>query len=373
MDVGDVIGSARVVDDVEVDAVLLVHGQPARHDVRTREAVAPAQRPALAVQRDGDAAVIVAAVVVVLQVFRAAPGHLDGSLDLARDGDGLAHIVRLQPPAEPAAEEQVVDPDPFQRQARDGGRSLLRPSHDLAAAPDVAAVRPQVHRTVQRLDGTVRQRGQAEYRLVAAGRPALRLRHIALVDEHDARGLQRRVRARDQVGRAHARIGALVPDDLQRRQPLHRGPRGIGDDRDGIGQAHHLTHAPHAHGAGAIHRADLAVEDGTGRDGGIAHAFPRHVDAELGAAVDLRRAVHPSQRLADHGVMAWRLQRRIRRHRQGRSRRDELTVAQCASGRGVPDLAVRRAALGRIDPPALRRRLHEHDARRRAGRAHRHP
>src|SRR5688572_3202077 len=63
--IGNVVRPAGAIDDVQVDAVLLIDGQEARHDVRPDDAMSPAHWPTRSIEAYGDAAVIVISVVVV--------------------------------------------------------------------------------------------------------------------------------------------------------------------------------------------------------------------------------------------------------------------------------------------------------------------
>ena len=93
----------------------------------------------------------------MLDVFLARPDDLDGTIDMLGDLDGADHAVDLQPPAEAAADQMIVDDDLVQRQACGLRGHRLNARHGLAADPDFAAVLANMHRAVHRLHGGVRE------------------------------------------------------------------------------------------------------------------------------------------------------------------------------------------------------------------------
>ena len=87
----------------------------------------------------------------LLDVLFARPDDLDRPVDLLSDAHGLRDIVHLEPPAEAAAEQMIVDDDLLERQARDLRGDRLRAGDDLIADPDLAGVGTNVHGAVHRL------------------------------------------------------------------------------------------------------------------------------------------------------------------------------------------------------------------------------
>ena len=88
---------------------------------------------------------------VVLDIFLARPDDLDGTIDVLRDFNSASDAVYLQPSAESAADQVVVDHDPFQRQAGSLRRRRLCSRHNLGANPNLAAVLVHVDGAVHRL------------------------------------------------------------------------------------------------------------------------------------------------------------------------------------------------------------------------------
>ena len=80
---------------------------------------------------------------------------LDRSVDLPGDAHGLGDVVHLQPPAEAAAEELIVDHDLVERQPGDLRGGGLGAAQDLRAGPHLAAVGADMHGAVQGLHGGV--------------------------------------------------------------------------------------------------------------------------------------------------------------------------------------------------------------------------
>src|SRR5713101_8115771 len=94
---------------------------------------------------------------VVLDIFLACPHDLDRTVDVLGDLDGATDAIDLQPPAESAAEQMIVDDDLLQRDARSLCRRRLDARQDLAADPHFALVLANTNRAVHRLHGGVRQ------------------------------------------------------------------------------------------------------------------------------------------------------------------------------------------------------------------------
>ena len=137
----------QVIDQIDrafrrigIEAVLEARRQPSRDHRRTGEAVVPGDRLALLVEARGDAVEPIGPVHVVLDVFLARPHDLHGTIDLLGDLDGADRAVGLEPPAEAAADQMIVDDDLLGRQAG-GLRSHRLDARDrLGADPDLAFI-----------------------------------------------------------------------------------------------------------------------------------------------------------------------------------------------------------------------------------------
>ena len=126
----------------------------------------------------------------------------------------------LQPPAEAAADQMIVDDDLVQRQAGGLRRRRLGARDGLAADPDLAAVLADMDRAVHRLHRRVREERNLVGRLDLGGGARHRLVDIADV-LRDRPRIERRLLelGRDVVG-AELGVRAVVPFDHQRRQAL---------------------------------------------------------------------------------------------------------------------------------------------------------
>ena len=104
------------------------------------------------------------------------------------------YVVELQPAAEPAAQQMVVDHHFLRREAGDLRRHGLGPRQHLGAGPDLAAVLPDVDRAVHRLHGGVRQERHLVDGFHLSDRRRSARRRISLLPGHHARlprGLRR--------------------------------------------------------------------------------------------------------------------------------------------------------------------------------------
>ena len=234
----------------------------------------------------------------LLDVLFARPDDLDGPVDLLRDAHGLPDIVHLEPPAEAAAEQMIVDDNLLERQARHLRRDRLRAGEDLVADPDLAGVGANIHGAVHRLHRRMGEErhviGRLEFRSLAQslGDVAGRFRDRALF-------LARRDETVEHVGGRHCGVRPFVPCDVESLEALLGGPHVIADDRDEIVENDDLPHSGHVAGRRVVDMRDLAAEYRTARERGDLHARRPGVDAIDSFAVDLVGRVEPFQRLAD--------------------------------------------------------------------------
>ena len=361
----------RAVDRVGIDAVLDPGRAVARDDGRARDAVRPGHRLALRVHARADAVVVIRPVHVVLDVFLARPDHLDRPAHLLRDLDRAHGAVVLEAPAEPAAQQMVVDAHLLALQAGELHDGRLRDPRNLRADPDVAAILAQVHGAVHRF-----HRGVREERLLVDGLDLLhgagdRCGGVTFMARHSARLFRGKGELADDIGHGDLRVGAGVPLRRPGGKALLRCPGVIGDDGDGVVEADHLRHAAHGLRLRLIDGNELAAERGRLRDRGELHPRQPGIDAELRGSVDLAGAVEAPVRLSDEPELRGLLQGDFLGHRQLRGGVDERSVAELAAAGRVQHRPVLRPAGGRIDLPALRRRRDQHDARRRPSPAQR--
>ena len=111
----------------------------------------PGDRHSFRIETGGQPVEPIGPIHVVLDILLAGPHDFHWTVDMLGDLDGAGDVIGLQPPAEPSAEQMVVDHDLVQRQVRGLGHRRLGARHDLAAEPDLAAVLAQMNRAVHRL------------------------------------------------------------------------------------------------------------------------------------------------------------------------------------------------------------------------------
>jgi hypothetical protein len=111
----------------------------------------PGNRLSLFVETSGESVIPIGTIHVVLNVFLPGPHDLHGTVDVLRDLDSANDAIGLQPSAEAAADQMVVDHDLIQRQPSDLCSSRLDARDGLAADPDFAAVLAHMNRAVHRL------------------------------------------------------------------------------------------------------------------------------------------------------------------------------------------------------------------------------
>ncbi len=211
--------------------------------------------------------------------------------------------------------------------------SRLRPAHDLNADPDIAAVLGHMDSAIHRLHGGVRQERHLVDGIDLLGDARYRLGKVAIAPGGHAFVLRGARHLLDDAFRRDVRVRSVVPFDVERREPLHRGPHMIADHSDGIVDLDHLPHALDRHRLAVVDAFELAAKDGTCRDGREFHAGDHCVDAELGLAVHLLRRVETLGGRADEGEVLGVLERDLVGHRQLRRRVDQSSVIDRLPGR----------------------------------------
>jgi len=102
---------------------------------------------------------IVRPIHIVLDVFLAAPDHLHRTIDVLGDLDGQHRAIGLQPPAEAAANQMIVNFDRILWQAGEFDHQSLRDRRRLCPDPDVATMLLQINGAVHRLRRRMGQKG----------------------------------------------------------------------------------------------------------------------------------------------------------------------------------------------------------------------
>ena len=319
--------------------------------------------------------VVVRPVHVVLDVFLAAPDDLHRSIHLLRDLDGEDAAVDLQPSAEAAAKQMIVDLDRILRQAGE----LEPPRSASASAPGCrprcrshpcgdgrcSSSAPSPHGRGTAAD---RRRRAAAPRSASAfsASPSLRATTPGCFDASSS--------CADDVGAAHLRVRAVVPLDGGRLKSLLGRAHMVGDHGHGLVDPDHLAHALDRARRRLVQRFRLAAEHG--RDGDRRDLHPRQlrVDAEFRVAIDFVRRVQPLRPRTDQGEILRILQRQLSGVGTGRAAAasTNCAIAQLARPGSRPRRASARAE-GGIDAPLLGRGCDQQRAGDRAGLAQRRP
>ena len=142
---------------------------------------------------------------------------LTGCLRLLGDERRLDDEVELEPPAEAAAQQMIVNAHLLRLQSERLCHDLLRDGRDLRADPDIAAVGRHLHRAVDRLHRRVREeRGLIDGFDLGRG-VGQRGPDIALVLGDGAWSFRRLRQGRDDIRRGERGVGPVV--ELWRRRP----------------------------------------------------------------------------------------------------------------------------------------------------------
>ena len=128
----------------------------------------------------------------------------------------------------------------------------------------------------------------------------------------------------------------VVEGRLERGEGSSCVPVRVGNDGDGLIEAHDAFHARHRLGRGGVDGRELAAVDRRDLDGGVEHARQGEIDAIDRAAVDLRGDVQTRPGSAPDGVRVGTLQRRTRRDGNRGGCRRKLSEA-CALPRSLMD------------------------------------
>ena len=94
-------------------------------------------------------------------------------------------------------------------------------------------------------------------------------------------------------------VRTVIPFDHQSCQPFFCSPHVIGNNGDGVVEAHDLAHASDGFGCGIVNALHAPAENGRLCKGRDFHAGRPNVDAINRGAIDLRRRVEPLGRFAN--------------------------------------------------------------------------
>ena len=170
----------------------------------------PSDELAVRIKAGADPVVVVGPVHVVLDVLLAAPHDLHRIFRLLGDERRLHDEVELEPAAEAAAEQMIVEAHLLRLQSERLGDGHLRDGRDLRADPDIAAVGRHVHRAVDRLHGGVREERALIDRFDLGGGAGQRGVRVALVLGDGSRLLGRLGQGGNDVGRGERGVRPVV-------------------------------------------------------------------------------------------------------------------------------------------------------------------
>src|SRR5262245_21799313 len=157
--------------------------------------------------------------------------------------DGTDRAVGLQPPAEAAADQMIVDDDLLWRQAGGLRGHRLNPRYRLAADPDFARILAEMHRAIHRLHRRVGQERDLIDRLDPGGGAYHGLVGVTDVLRHCTRAKRRLFELARDVRCGELGMWTVVPFDLERCETFLRSSHVISDDRNGVIEPYDLTHA----------------------------------------------------------------------------------------------------------------------------------
>ena len=277
----------------------------------------------------------------------------------------------IEPPPEPASEEMIVDGHPLDRQRGHLGHGLARAIGHLRSDPNVATVFANVDRAVHRLHCRVSQDRHAIRRLDAFGVRGLRRGNITAGVRDNCIAGRRRIDATFELVRGQRSIGAAIPVDVERREPLSRGAGVVRHHGHGVRQLDDLSNPFDLERRTVFDGRKSPAKGRTDRNRRELQARRPRVDPEQCGAVDLGWGVDAPRSLSDQLELARRLQRHVLRDRQHGCLRSERPISKAPSGRAVNHDARRRATGCRQNTPFLRRRGDQHDTRRRTCLEHR--
>ena len=139
--------------------------------------------------------------------------------------------------------------------------------------------------------------------------PAIALRDVALLFGDDGGSVRGVFELFDDIRGRDMGVFAFVPNDVERRQALLRGPHMIRDDGDGVFEANDPAHASDRFRFAIVDARQFAADHRAGRHGGDLHARDFDVDPKLRLAVHLVGRVEALGGRADQLEVFWVFQR----------------------------------------------------------------
>src|SRR5208337_3610510 len=271
----------------------------------------PSDRQTLFVQAGGEAVIVIGAIDVVLDVLFTAPHHLYGEVDFSGDLHSLGDVVHVEPTAEPAAQQAIVDLNLLQWQTGDGGCRGSGAGCDLRADPDVAAVVTDVRRTVHRFHGGVRQKRQLVDGFDGFYGTGHRFCDVALALGDHCGSVRGVFELFDDILGRNIGVFPVVPRDVERSQALLGSPHMIRDDSNGVFEANDPPHAPDRFRFPIVDVRQFSANHRASRHSGNLHAQDFDVDSKLRFAVHFVGRVEALGGRTDQLEVFWVYQRDV--------------------------------------------------------------
>ena len=251
-------------------------------------------------------------------VVFATPHELDRHRgQAARDGHSLGDVITLSATTEGTADLQAVHPDSLARQPGDFHRRILCPRGCLRTHPDFAETIMKPDRGGNRFERSVGKKR----RVIIGDEPAVFGIATQTIDVatyssrltligHPPRQLPLVLRGVLRL------VGPRIPIDLERGSPALRRPERIGDHGDAHRQHPYRHHAGNGERCGIVDAAQDTVERRRALEHRHFHPGQFEVDAEYGAAIDLRRRVETRRTRTEQPELHGIFERRLGRHRE---------------------------------------------------------
>ena len=313
----------------------------------------PRKRLACRIHTRAHAVVVVRPIHVLLDVFLPRPDDLDGPAHLLRDLHGAQRTVVLEPAAESAAQQVVVDTYLLARQAGELHDRRLRETGHLCAEPDVAAAIVHLHGAVHRLHRRMREKRLLVDRIHLVGRAGDEGCGVTVMTGHGTGLLRRASELLHDVRRREPCIRAGIPPRRRGGEPLLGGPCMDRYDGHRVIEPDDLCHAWHGLSFRFVDTGEPPAKSWRSGHHCEFDSAKTDVDAELRGAVHFPCGVEAPMWRSYQGESGRILQVHVRWYWQATGRVDEGAVCELATARGVHDDTLLRATRRRIDVPTL--------------------
>ena len=278
-------------------------------------------------------------------------------------------LLRASPKA--AARQHRLDLDLVGCQTENLSDRHMLAGLELAPEPGQGPLAVPAQIAIQRLHRSMREIGEYKFRFNHALRAGKRPFSITFYIDDFAGTARERSIVLDDLVAAAALCTGIVPRDPEHLSALPGRPETVRIDRDARRNLLHIDNTRHCSCGCVIDGRYLGAEPRWSRHQHSEHSGFPDVDCELGGTIGFDRAVEPvdATLTTDQSERGRLIQRRVVWNGQPRGRFRELAEPSLPAG-GVAQDALLNRDFGRRHGPRLRRRLHQHDARGRAGLAH---